>query len=180
MSKSWKRPLMMTLLMAIFTSGCAKSTLLPLHEIDSGAHPYSAVMVSVDAKVAEDVSKEVSDLQGEVISELRKQKRFQEVALLDSNNTGERLLVKASVIGIRKVGGGARLFLGAFAGEAYLATDVEFVDAATGKSLGAYSIKEQTGSSGYAGTTSESVKKTAKSIAKLAASHFATPLPPKK
>ena len=162
---------------SLVVSGCAKSTMMPIRALADDPKPYTSVSVSVETKVAEDVGKEISELQGEIVSKTREMKRFQEVTLAGSTPPTEGLWVKANVIGVRKVGGGMRFLIGAFAGRASLVTDVEFVDAATGQSLGSYSFKEETGSSGMAGTTTDSVRKTAKAIAKFLADHFATPPP---
>lgn len=160
---------------AILLSGCASSTLVPIKTLDTEVRPYRTVRVSVESKVAEDVSKEISDLQGEIVSRIRETKRFDEVTLAQDTTGAEGLLVKTSVVGIRKVGGGARLLLGALAGKASISTDVEFVDAASGTVVGSYSIKEKTGSSGVAGTTGDCVEKAAKAIAKLTAERFSGP-----
>ncbi len=161
----------------IVLSGCASSTMAPIKTMDTGTRSYRSVRISVESKVAEDVSKEISDLQGEIVSHIRDSKRFGDVTLAGQDTAhAEGLLVKASVIGIRKVGGGTRFFLGALAGKASLTTDVEFVDGASGTLLGSYGLKEKTGSSGMAGTTGDCVKKTAKAIAKLSAERFSEPI----
>lgn len=160
---------------AVLLSGCASSTLVPIKTMDTEIRPYRSVRISVESKVAQDVSKEVSQLQGEIVSRIREMKRFDEVTLAQDTTSAEGLLVRTSVIGIRRVGGGARLLLGAFAGKASISTDVQFVDAASGTVMGSYSINEKTGSSGIAGTTGDCVEKAAKAIAKLTAERFSAP-----
>ena len=153
-------------------AGCASSTLVPMKTMSTEVRTYRSVRVSVESRVAQDVTKEISTLQGEIVSRIRAAKRFEDVALVDTT-ASDGLLVKTSVIGVRKVGGGTRFLLGAFAGKASITADVEFVDAASGAVLGSYSVKEKTGSSGFAGTTGDCVEKAAKAIAKLTTEHFA-------
>jgi hypothetical protein len=51
--------------------------------------------------------------------------------------------------------------------------DFSLVDAANGTTLGAYSVKGESGSTGYSGGTSDAVKKTAEGIAKVIKSNYA-------
>ena len=67
---------------------------------------------------------------------------------------------------------GARFMLGAFAGKATMTTDVDFIDAASGKTLGSYSIKGKSGGTGVSGGTSDAVKKAAEGIAQVISENF--------
>ncbi|MFC1563782.1 DUF4410 domain-containing protein [candidate division KSB1 bacterium] len=73
---------------------------------------------------------------------------------------------------IRKVGSGKRFLLGFGAGRSSLTTDIIFIDSLTDNELGSFSITEETGTSGYSGTTETVIKKIAKSIADLILSNI--------
>src|SRR5437899_315363 len=95
---------------ATLLSGCASSTLVPIKTLDTEVRPYRSVRISVESKVAQDVSKEISQLQGEIVSRIRETKRFDEVTLAQDTTGTAGLLVRTSVIGIRKVGAGGLNF----------------------------------------------------------------------
>jgi hypothetical protein len=89
------------------------------------------------------------------------------------------LVVDISVEGIRKVSGTSRFFLGMFAGKAHMITDVTFLDGGTGKKLGQYQIKGESGGSGMSGGTDDAVKKTADGIAAIICEAYGVKIPKK-
>ena len=119
------------------------------------------------------MEKEITDLEYMVANNIKELNIFQDVTLGDYSETSEStLLVKLSIMKIKKVGGFERFMLGAFAGKASMTTDVVFVDAASGKELGSYSVTGQSGGTGVSGGTSDAVREAAEGVAKVISENF--------
>jgi len=67
----------------------------------------------------------------------------------DADQTGRKLLVQPALVNLRIVSGGARFWVGAFAGDSSIDMDLKLVDADTGKLIGQPRINK--GSGGVAG-----------------------------
>jgi len=63
----------------------------------------------------------------------------------DGNNTGRKLLVQPSLVSVRIVSGGARFWVGAFAGDSSIDMDLKLVDADTGRLIGQPRINQASG-----------------------------------
>jgi hypothetical protein len=150
-------------------AGCsARSKLTPRRPLDARLGSYSSVLVSVESRVTEDAQKELSDLEGLVVSRVKSLNAFESVQLgAGADPPPGALLVNITISRLKKVGGTKRFMLGAFAGRASMSADVSFADAASGKVLGAFTVTGESGGSGYAGGTRDAVEKTAQGIADL-------------
>jgi hypothetical protein len=155
-------------------AGCtARTQMVPLESLDTNLSPYTRAVVTAETAIAEDVTQELSVLKELTLTKLKELNTFQEVRLGAPEDAAPGTLhVKITISKIKKVSGGARFMLGAFAGRATMTTDVLFIDAASGKTLGSYSITGESGGTGYSGGTSDAVKKTAEGIAQVVSEHY--------
>ena len=158
----------------IVLAGCTAShKMVSLQPSESDLRSYSAVVLSVESNVADDVQKEMTDLERLAVAKIKALNIFQSVQL----GNGERapagtLIVKASISKIRKVSGTSRFMTGAFAGRASMTVDITFSDSVTKESIGSYSITGQSGGTGVSGGTSDAVNKAAEGIADLLAKNY--------
>lgn len=129
---------------------------------------YSRVAVNVVSGVSEDVSEEAARLEGQIVDELRKTRRFGEVGTLAAAGAAMppgTLRVTATITGIRKVGGAKRFFGGAFAGRARVVLKVRLVEAG-GAVVQEQEVTGESGGTGLSGGTSEALSQAAKAIAR--------------
>ena len=161
-------------LVLVSTVGCtAAIQLTPVTPLGTDLHSYSAVVFLAESKVPDDVRNEVGSLQLLTVTKIRALNAFKSVELGDGAGSGSgTLLVKATISSIKKVSSTARFMLGAFAGRASMTMDIVFVDAASGKQLGAYAITGKSGGTGYSGGTSDAVRKAADGIADILAKNY--------
>jgi len=155
---------------AVF-SGCASSRSTAIHAFEQKLNGYKALCFTTVPMTAEDIEKERRDLEDQVLKLVEKQRIFgwTQIGSCDTSGT---LNVQALITDIRKVSGTARFFIGAFAGEASLTSDVVFLDGATGDTLGVYTVTGKSGGSGMSGGTESAVKQTAKAISKLIKANY--------
>lgn len=156
---------------AVFAvAGCAaRSKSVTLQPITADMGQYKHVVIAVESRVPGDVTKEKSDLEGLTVSRVKGLSRFSSVQLKSGDVPAkpETLVVNVGITHLKKVGGTKRFMLGAAAGRASMTTEITLVDAATGKTIGSYTVTGQSGGSGLAGGTSDAVTKTAEAVAGL-------------
>jgi hypothetical protein len=151
-------------------SGCAaRSKSVTLQPLTADVGQYKNVVIAVESRVPGDVTKEKSDLEGLTVSRVKSLNRYSRVQLKtgDVVPTPGTLVVNVGITHLKKVGGTKRFMLGAAAGRASMTTEITLVDAATGKTVGSYTVTGQSGGSGLAGGTSDAVTKTAEAVAGL-------------
>lgn len=162
------------LLILAALAGCtAKTEMVPIEPLTADLSPYTKVVITTETMVTEDVSQEITDLEQLTLKKLQELGVFEDIRLGDTEVPAEGTLkVNIVIAKIKKVSGGARFMLGAFAGRASMTTDVFFIDAMSGKELGSYTVTGQSGGTGYSGGTSDAVKKTAEGIAKIISENY--------
>ncbi len=161
------------LIISMVLISCASSQITAEQPLSVGLNTYKNFALSVESMVTEDVEKELSDLRGLVLSKVMSLNVFDQVFLLDDRELPENtLLLKIIITDIRKVSSGSRLWLGAFAGEAYMTNKLLFIDALTNEKLGEYSVTGQSGSTAYAGGTNEAIEKTLEAIVEVITNNF--------
>ena len=122
----------------------------------------------MEPAIAEDISNEISDLEERVLKKLNKLGLFADTRLGRCPDTCANAVgVEAVIPGIKKVGGAARFFLGAFAGSAKMTANITFIEVATGAVIGTYEVVGDSGSSGASGDTNSVVRGAADEIVKL-------------
>ena len=129
---------------------------------------YSRVAVNVVSGVQEDVTAESARLEGQIVEELRKTRRFGEVGTLAADGNASppgTLRLTATITEIRKVSGGKRFFAGAFAGRAKVTLKVQLVEAG-GSVIEEQVVSGQSGGTGLSGGTNDALSQAAKAIAK--------------
>ena len=157
-----------SIIVIIFFSGCGGSSMTVQQPIEKSLTPFSNFLFYCESNVAEDVTEEITELEAEVAKEVKTLAVFDSIMLGDTEEvTDGTLKVKATIQQIDKVSGAERFFLGAFAGSASMTIDVLFSDAATGETLGAFSITGESGGTGLSGGTSEAITETAIAIRDL-------------
>jgi len=178
MRQAWKMICLLSLL-ALFT-GCANVAMIPVQTMKPMTEfPYDGVVLDIAPATAEDTREQTNDLEIYVAKAIGDIEQIPEVRLAHPEvETGNALLVKVAVKGIRKVSGTARFFLGAFAGSASMNTEVTFIDGPTDELLGIYEITGKSGSSGMSGGTDDAVVQTADGIVDIICESFGVK-PPK-
>lgn len=162
------------LLVMTVLAGCtASNKWTPVRPMDTDLSPYSSVVISVESLVDKDVEKEMSDLEYRVADNITELGLFRDVSLGGGSGAGEgTLLVRISIKKIKRVSGMDRFMGGALAGKASMTTDVLFIDAATGKELGLYTVTGKSGGTGLSGGTSDAVRETAECVASVIAENY--------
>lgn len=161
---------------------CAKKTMTALILLDVVPGTFSSAVVRVESGVEEDVEKERSYLEEQIARELTALAVFNEVLHGKAEESvgeetlretaGKALLIKISITGINKVGSGKRMWLGAFAGNAFIEADVSFTDAASGEIVGRYRVRGESGGTGISGSTVTAADKVAVAVAELVSENF--------
>ena len=157
-------------LVAIGLTGCAaRSTAVVTQPVPVDAlRSYKVVAVSVESGVTEDVAGEVAGLAAGVVSRLGKTGKFTQVRVAGATESAPgTLILKVTIVKVKKISSTARFLAGAFAGRANVTVDVKMIDAASGKTVGAQSVVGESGGSGLAGGTGDAVDKACEGIAKL-------------
>lgn len=161
------------LLATMILTSCAGTYMTLRQPFETDLGPFSSFVFSVESNVTDDVTKEMADLEERVLSKVKSLNLFQNVELGDEPEpTQGKLHVTATITHIKKVSGMTRFFLGVFAGKASMTTDVIFLDAATGKAIGSFSVTGESGGTGLSGGTSDAVEKTAEGIAGLISKNY--------
>jgi hypothetical protein len=130
---------------------------------------YSRIAVNVVSGVQEEVASEAARLEGQIVEELRKTRRFGAVETLASDAGGATpgtLRLTATITEIRKVSGGKRFFAGAFAGRARVTLKVQLVEAPGGTVVEEQTVSGESGGTGLSGGTNDALSQAAKAIAK--------------
>jgi hypothetical protein len=159
--------------LSIFLSGCASSQMQVRQPFETKLGSYSNFMFYTESAVADDVTEEITWLETEVISRVNELNLFSKTEL--GKGTGSpsgTLLVKAVIKEINKVSGVERFFLGAFAGNAALVTEITFSDGNTGKTLGVFDLSGESGTSGVSGGTDAAIIEVAQGIADLISQNY--------
>ena len=126
---------------------------------------YKRIVVNVTSSV-EEASTETVQIENMIISSLRNMNAFQSVTSASSGSTDGDLRLNANISDMRKVSGGKRAVLGAFAGRGNLVVDVKLVDARTSNQVGAFTAQGTTsGGTVFAGTTEQAIELAVKQIA---------------
>lgn len=82
------------------------------------------------------------------------------------------LKLQAKVTGVRHVSSAGRFFFGGFAGKARVYAEIQLIEVATGKTIGAFSIEgKSSGGSVVAGTTPQAFEKTGEGVAEYINAH---------
>jgi hypothetical protein len=171
--KSSKFRLFLLAVIISILAGCAGSQLVTKKPIEGKLGSFSTLYFMAEPDVAEDVSKEITQLEERVISKLKKKGLFKDVQLGDvADSSAGTLQIKATISEIKKVSGTQRFFGGAFAGKAYMLVEVAFIDVAAGKTIGSYSIKGKSGGTGMSGGTGEAIWKTGDAIVDLISNNY--------
>lgn len=155
-------------------AGCtARSKMVAIEPLDTDLSPYASVVISVQSNVSEDMEEEISNLEFYTIKEINKLEAFEKVELSDIPVSSEgTLLIKIAISQIKRVSGSDRFWGGALAGRASMTTEISFIDAASGKRLGSYTVTGESGGMGISGGTGEAVRETAKGIADVLSKNF--------
>lgn len=157
------RRILFNIAVVLFISGllgCAstssvKSTVSPTISLDS----FKTLSVSVQTKV-EDSEKEAQNFKEILISELKKKNKWE---IVDSNPQNQ-LELSATITDLKKVGGGARLLLGALAGQASVDVDVVLKDS-KGNVISQFSVNgKSSGGTIFAGGTDQAFEKASEQI----------------
>jgi len=174
MNKQRIMPLAGLIVLSIFLAGCTASRkTVSIEPSESDLRSYSAVVLSVESNVTDDVHKEMTDLERLAVAKIKALNIFQSVQLGNGEGAPARtLIVKTSISKMRKVSGKSRFMVGAFAGRASMIVDVTLSDAVTKESIGSYSITGQSGGTGVSGGTSDAIDKAAEGIADLLAKNY--------
>lgn len=167
------RSAMLLIVLAICAGCTAQSKMVAIDPLDTDLSPYVLVVLSVQPGVAEDVEKEISNLEYYTAKEINKLEIFEKVELSDLPGSSEgTLFIRIVISQIKKVSDGERFWGGAFAGRASMTTEISFIDAASRKTLGSYTVTGESGGMGVSGGTGEAVRETAKGIADVISKNF--------
>jgi hypothetical protein len=150
-------------------AGCAaRGTVATPGPSNVNLSSYSRVAVNVVSGDQEDVAAEAARLEGQIVEEVRKTRRFGAVETLatDASATPGTLRLTATITEIRKVSGGKRFFAGAFAGRAKVTLKVQLVEAPGGTVIEEQTVSGESGGTGLSGGTNDALSQAAKAIAK--------------
>lgn len=164
------------LILSALIAGCsAQFSMSPVSPLAEPLSEYRAAYLACESATTEDVAGELADLSGLTLSRIMEMGVFESAQLADAGDqygAGD-LVIRVSILNIKKVGGFKRFMLGAFAGRASMEIDVQFLDGASNRVLGSYLAKGESGGTGMSGGTSIAVMKTAEAIENLIAANFA-------
>lgn len=162
------------LLGALLASCTPSLQTAPQTELAADLSVYNTAILRVTSNTADEMVQAQSIFGALLVMRINDLHQFRRVTLADSSVADSgALLITIAVSGIRKVSPLKRAMLGAFAGRAQMTADVEFVDATSQRSLGAYTVKGQSGGMGYSGGTEEASGQLANAVAELIARHRA-------
>lgn len=159
---------------ALAASACARSSQLVRQAVVPDRGSYATAILNVTAADGKDFENERRTFESLALARLTELRIFSRITLGDSSvAAGDALKITARVVGVRKVGAVQRFMFGALAGRASMQVDVDFSEQASGRPLGSFTVKGETGSTGYSGGTPEALTRAAEQVAKLTAVHFA-------
>lgn len=162
----------------LILAGCAQSVFVPTMAMEKQLNDYATVYFTSTSHTAEDITQELIIFEEETVKKIEKLKLFTDIWQGHCNaNCGRTLQVQATVTSIKKVSGGARFFLGMFAGEASLEATMYVTDASNTDTLGVYEVKGTSGSTGFSGTTKSALQKAGQAIANILKENFTSVAP---
>ncbi len=171
--KKYYAVLSSALLFALFLGGCASSEVLVKKPVETKFNQFSNFVLAVESNVTEEVADEITALEVNVMNRVRGLNLFQTTKLgIDENLPEGTLIVKATITDINKVSGTARFFLGAFAGQASMTINMQFIDGATNNVIGEIDVTGKSGGTGYAGGTNEAIDKAAEAVADVVTQNY--------
>jgi hypothetical protein len=128
---------------------------------------YTTLAVTVSSSV-ENTAQETTTLAAEILAQAKASGRFKEVRPAAAKESKARtLLLTANITEVKKVGGKKRFMLGVGAGRAHLLVHVDLKDARTGKPVGSYDVKGESGGSAFSGGTEDAVGKAGAQVVKV-------------
>lgn len=153
--------------------GCAatlQTTPIQPLEPEGALHVHIA---DVQSNVAEDISREITDLEVQLVQRFRALDGVSRVSLggLPAEHQ-DVVLVEVSISEIDKVGRAKRFFLREWAGRASMTADVEYIDGNTGIVMGRYEVVGRSGNNEFTGVTGKAVEKTAEAIVAVMAEGY--------
>jgi len=152
--------MVVVMIFAVTFYGCAStssvnSTVAPAAALDS----FKTLSINVQTKV-EDSDKEAQTFKEILAAEIKKKNKWE---VVDANPQCQ-IALSATITNLNKVGGAARIFLGALAGRASVDVDVIVKDA-KGKVISQFSVNgKSSGGTVFAGTTDQALEKAAEQI----------------
>jgi hypothetical protein len=162
------------ILALLAATGCASSYLSISKPLSRDANLSSYNCVAVEIKPVPRGWKEIADeIEVGLLQKLKRSGAFPEVeSYAKSMNYGDRLILRVSLEEVNEVSGGQRFMMGAFAGRAEVAADLELVDERTAAVLSRAEVQAETGShSIMAGTTHQAVDKVVDEIVAFIREH---------
>jgi len=153
--------MVVVMISAVTFYGCAStssvnSTVAPTAAFDS----FKTLSINVQTKV-EDSEKEAQTFKEILAAEIKKKNKWE---VIDANPQCQ-IEISATITNINKVGGAARIILGALAGRASVDVDVIVKDA-KGKVISQFAVSgKSSGGTIFAGTTNQALEKAAEQIA---------------
>ncbi len=150
----------------LLVAGCASTgTIQQTAPITVKLSGYKTMLFRVSSDVPES-SQEVVHFESMTVAKLRERGLFEKViAGSASPNAKADLRADAEIVKLKKVGSGARVMLGAFAGRAGMAVEVKLTDVKTGKNLGVFKAEgKSSGGTVFAGNTGQAVERIAEQI----------------
>lgn len=168
LSIAWKLILAVPMFVA-----CARSATTIRTAPSATPRSFETAIVSVrsaDAGIGETERKQFETM----VVALLLERRVAPNIVLGESSTGRQnaMVIDLAITGVRKVGGLQRALFGAFAGRASMAVDVAFRDGADPAPFAEFTVKGETGSTGYAGTSTEAIARAAQEVANLVALHI--------
>ncbi|NKB24006.1 MAG: DUF4410 domain-containing protein [Kiritimatiellae bacterium] len=161
--------ILMSLIGVIFVSGCASTGTILLHDsVTVKLSNFKNMMLDVTSQVS-DSGQGVVQLESEIISRLRTKGLFERVfSRAAGDDAPHDLTVLVTIKEIRKVSPGARVTLGAFAGQGKMIVNIQLLDASSGSVVAQATAEGKTsGGTVFAGTTPQAVSKIADEVVKL-------------
>ncbi len=151
-------------LLALSLPGCSARSSSVVNTAPPDISSYSTLAVAVESQVA-DTDKEKTALASQIMALVKPRERFKEVRPAGARENKPRtLLLTATITNVKKVGGTKRFMLGVGAGRANVTAQVNLTDAKTGKAVGSYTVKGESGGSAFAGGTEDAVNKASEQI----------------
>lgn len=154
------------LMLAVFlVGGCASvGTLHTTTPMMIKLAQYKTILVRVWSQVPES-TQEVIELETMVIAKLRERNLFEKVVSDLTSPDAADLRLNLRIVHLKKVSPGARVMLGALAGQAVIVVDAELVDQGTGKSIGNFLAEgKSSGGTVFAGTTTQAIERVVEQI----------------
>lgn len=125
-------------LFTLLLLGCASTgTVQTMIPVNVNLEKYKNIGIKVSSNIV-DSNEEVSQLKEFLTEKIQDGNLFKFVESKSAD-----LLLKAKIVGLRRVGVGERLMAGVFAGKAKIVTDIELIDLKTTKSIGSFKVESK-------------------------------------